>query len=207
MIYMGASDLKVGVSHLEDLSCPAGVGYLGSIAHMVYVLLIEHKSSENMVSSYFDSDDPIRPQLCTCHDSWAVMTCAKLWPDLTNIFHMRATYVFTKFGSQAQNPVVKWTPVLRKYYLVESGCTMDPVPDITHIYKYVLLFIFKCIFNNKNIWILNKISLKYVPLGLIDNMAALFQIMACCRTGNNPLSEAMLVCCTDAYMRHPASMS
>ena len=27
------------------------------------------------------------------------------------------------------------------------------------------------------------------------------------RTGDKPVSEAMLVCCTDAYMPHPASMS
>ena len=31
--------------------------------------------------------------------------------------------------------------------------------------------------------------------------------MAWRRTGNRPLSEAMLVHCTDAYMRHSASLS
>ena len=31
--------------------------------------------------SYMKNDDAIRSQLCTCHDSWAVMTCANLWPD------------------------------------------------------------------------------------------------------------------------------
>ena len=62
--------------------------------------------------------------------------------------------------------------------------------------------IFKRIFLNENFWILNKISLKYVPLGLIDNMTALVQIMACCLIG-----EGMLICCSDAYVRHSASMS
>ena len=38
--------------------------------------------------------------------------------------------------------------------------------------------IFKYISLNENFQILNKISLKYVPLGLIDNMTALVQIMA-----------------------------
>ena len=38
------------------------------------------------------------------------------------------------------------------------------------------------------------IKLKYVPYGLIDNMAALVQIMAWRQTGNKPLSEPMLVC-------------
>ena len=36
----------------------------------------------------------------------------------------------------------------------------------------------KCISLNLNFWILNKVSLKYVPQGLINNMAALVQIMA-----------------------------
>ena len=31
---------------------------------------------------------------------------------------------------------------------------------------------FKCIFLNEHFWISNKIPLKYVPLGLIDNMSA-----------------------------------
>ena len=65
----------------------------------------------------------------------------------------------------------------------------------------------RCIFLNENIWILNKISLKYVPLCLIDNMAALVQIMAWRRSGDKPLSEAILVCSTDAYVRLLVSMS
>ena len=51
--------------------------------------------------------------------------------------------------------------------------------------------IFKSIFN-ENFQSLNKISLKYVPWGLIANMAALLQIMAWRRIGDKPLSEAML---------------
>ena len=38
-------------------------------------------------------------------------------------------------------------------------------------------------------------------------MAALVQIMAGCRSGDKSLSEAMMVCSTNAYMRHPASVS
>ena len=50
----------------------------------------------------------------------------------------------------------------------------------------------KCIFLNENRRILNKISLKFIREGLIDNMPALVQIMAWCRTGNKPLSEPVL---------------
>ena len=37
-----------------------------------------------MCWSYMTNNDPIRPQFCTCHDSSAVMACAKLWPDRIN---------------------------------------------------------------------------------------------------------------------------
>ena len=39
--------------------------------------------------------------------------------------------------------------------------------------KIVADYIVKCNFFNENFWILNKVSLKYVPLGLIENIAAL----------------------------------
>ena len=53
--------------------------------------------------------------------------------------------------------------------------------------------IFKCIFLNENFWFLTQISLKYAPYGLIDNMAALIQIMAWRRRRDKPLSEPMMV--------------
>ena len=53
--------------------------------------------------------------------------------------------------------------------------------------------IFKCIFVNKNAWILIKISLKFVPLDPINNIPSLVQIMAWCRPGNKSLSEPMMV--------------
>ena len=53
--------------------------------------------------------------------------------------------------------------------------------------------IFKCIFLNENVWILIKISLKFVPKGSINNyIPALVQIMAWCRAGDKPLFEPMM---------------
>ena len=49
------------------------------------------------------------------------------------------------------------------------------------------------IFQNENIWILIKISLKFVPKGSINNIPALVQIMAWHRPGDKPLSEPMMV--------------
>ena len=53
--------------------------------------------------------------------------------------------------------------------------------------------IFNCIFLNANVWIPIRISLKFVPKGLINNIPALVQIMAWRRSGDKPLSESMMV--------------
>ena len=53
--------------------------------------------------------------------------------------------------------------------------------------------IFKCIFLNENIWILIKISLKFVHRGPINNIPALVRIMAWRQPGDKPLSEPMTV--------------
>ena len=53
--------------------------------------------------------------------------------------------------------------------------------------------IFKRILSNENVWILIKISLKFVPKGPINNIPALVQIMAWRRSGDKPLSEPMMV--------------
>ena len=53
--------------------------------------------------------------------------------------------------------------------------------------------IFKCIILNENVWILIKISLKFVPKVRNSNIPALVQIMAWRRPGDKPLSEPMIV--------------
>ena len=53
--------------------------------------------------------------------------------------------------------------------------------------------IFKCNFLNENVWILIKISLKFVRKDPITNIPALVQIMAWRRPGDKPLSEPMMV--------------
>ena len=66
---------------------------------------------------------------------------------------------------------------------------------------------FKCIFFNEKVWILIKISVKFVGNSPINNKPALVQIMAWRQTGDKPLSEAVMVQFTDAYLCHKASMS
>ena len=53
--------------------------------------------------------------------------------------------------------------------------------------------VFKCIFLNENMWILLKISLKFVPKGPINNIPSLVQIMSWRRPGDKSLSEPMMV--------------
>ena len=53
--------------------------------------------------------------------------------------------------------------------------------------------VFKCIFLSENVWILIKISLKFVPRGPINNIPSLVQVMAWRRLGDKPLSETMMV--------------
>ena len=66
--------------------------------------------------------------------------------------------------------------------------------------------IFKGIFLNENVWILIKISLKFVPKGPINNIPALVQMMAWRRIGDKPLSEPKVTQFHDAYMRRLAWM-
>ena len=47
-----------------------------------------------------------------------------------------------------------------------------------------------------------KITLKFVPMGLIDNKWGLVQVMAWRQSGAKPLSEPMLTQFIDTYMRH-----
>ena len=52
--------------------------------------------------------------------------------------------------------------------------------------------IFKCIFMKDMFNVLIQISLKFVPLGPIDNKSALVLVMAWRRPGGKPLPEPML---------------
>ena len=66
---------------------------------------------------------------------------------------------------------------------------------------------FKCIFLNQNDRIPIRISLKFVSRSPIDNITALFLLMAWCRPGDKPLTEPMLTHFIDAYMRHSGEIS
>ena len=70
--------------------------------------------------------------------------------------------------------------------------------NLTHRGRHKMAAIFQTIFSNefswmKNVWISIRISLKFVPMGPINNIPALVQIMAWRRPSSKPLSEPMMV--------------
>ena len=81
---------------------------------------------------------------------------------------------------------------MTKIYLNKSIWNVDtlrPRQNGRHFTDHI----FKCIFLNKDIWILIDVSLKFVSKCSINNISALVQIMAWRRPGNKPLPEPMMV--------------
>ena len=62
-----------------------------------------------------NSNDSIRSQFCTCHDSSHVLTCARMWTNriiVLSIILIRATHIFTRFRYLAHKLVLKRVPGL-----------------------------------------------------------------------------------------------
>ena len=125
----------------------------------------------------------------------------------TNLLIYNLKNLFEKLSKHTKNPLPHWGRVMHihvylstltiigsEYGLSPGQCwnivnTLRPrqngrrFPDD----------IFKCIFMNENVWILIKISVKFVPKGPINDIPSLVQIMAWRRSGDKPLSEPMMV--------------
>ena len=80
--------------------------------------------------------------------------------------------------------------------------TLRPKENSRHFVDGIL----KCIFLNENVWILNKISLKFVPKGLNDDNSALVEVMTWCQGGDKPLPESVMPQSIDPYMCHLTSL-
>ena len=86
--------------------------------------------------------------------------------------------------------ITDWSTIWAFLYCAFMSCiTLAPRPNGRHFADEI----FECTFVNENVWIPIKISLKFVPKGLINNIPALVQIMAWRRAGDKPLSEPMMV--------------
>ena len=87
--------------------------------------------------------------------------------------------------------ILKMQFLILFYWLVSSELVNTLRPRQNG--RYFADDIFKCIFLNENVWIVVKISLKFVPKGPINNIPALVQIMAWGRPGDMPLSEPRMI--------------
>ena len=91
-----------------------------------------------------------------------------------------------------------WTEVKNLYFQIQFCVirTGNFYSFLTHLGWDKMDAIFQTTFSNgfelKNVWILIKISLKFVPKGPINNIPALVQIMAWRQPGAKPLSESMM---------------
>ena len=70
----------------------------GLISQRIYEPITENSWTSSCFN--FVLNDPIASWFCTCHDSSAVVSCAKLWPDLFIIFHVRAIVKIRIISSQ-----------------------------------------------------------------------------------------------------------
>ena len=75
-----------------------------NMSHVLYIYAHNNKRrghiSQTVMNAYLkswkstccirDSRGPIRLQICTCHNRWAVVTYAKLWPNKMIIIHVEA---------------------------------------------------------------------------------------------------------------------
>ena len=68
------------------------------------------KSCKNMGCFCMQKTDPNRSQFCTCHNSLAVVTCAKLSVDWTIKIKVRTDTIFSRFQLWARKHFVKWIP-------------------------------------------------------------------------------------------------
>ena len=91
------------MQHIKDRSNPGSSSW-----PLVLCLLYEswnlfHKNYFTKFSKNYHSDGPIWSPICTCHDSSAVVTCAKLWSDWVIIFQERVTWIFRRLGLWVHN--------------------------------------------------------------------------------------------------------
>ena len=92
--------------------------------HPTNRLWVRNKNFQKHFCYNSDIKDSIKSQFCTCHDSWAVMACEKLWFNLMIIFHKRTAQSFIRFGLLDHQMFMKWMAGIvfsTSHNCVESG--------------------------------------------------------------------------------------
>ena len=111
--------------------------HLGFISQRVYELIIHAWKNKclNVNTNYL-----IISQFCTCHDSLAVMTCAKLWHDwMIQIKIITNIIIFERFNHKLINPL--WNGAMTQWGLLHCVMGINIVKNLlaSHkIYKAVI---------------------------------------------------------------------
>ena len=108
--------------------------------------------------------------------------------------NQRSHHAYHKIFDKVIMPclVITWSQIVYYWHFLPARAlinTLRPRRNEQHFADDI----FKHIFFNENVSISIKISLKFVPKGLMDNIPALVQIMAWLHSGDKPLSELKMV--------------
>ena len=127
----------------------------------------------------------------TCHHSWYAVEEVSLFRWLKGGTPLNMGQSAWRIWRSCPCGRDRWATWMNSNYCCGDTAinTLRPRQDGRHYADDIL----KCIFLNENVWTPIKISLKFVPKSLIDNIPALVQIMAWRRPGDKPLSEPMMV--------------
>ena len=119
----------------------------------------------------------------------ALSYCFPVWADKTstNLAYVTDLVLWRAAGTSSAE--ISWTSINFRAWISDNGHinTWMPRQNGRHFGD-----ISKCIFMNENVWFPIKISLTFVPKGLINNISSLVQIMVWRRPGDKPLSEPMI---------------
>ena len=92
---------------------------------------------------------------------------------------------------------------IRFLYVYEANIWM--IETLRHLQNYRhFIDDIQYIFLKGDVFILIKISLRFLPRSLMPNSVALVQVMPWHRTGHKPFPEPMMTQLTDEYMHHQA---
>ena len=113
-----------------------------------------------------------------------------IWPHWASFVLMLACFLY-QYGRHFPDDILVWSHFLTLEVCLCIQChrtirssyffnTLRPRQNCRHFSDDIFTYIFL----NENVWILIKISLKFVRKGPVNNIPALVQIMAWCRPGD-----------------------
>ena len=140
--------------------------------------------------------------LCAGNSPHKLPVTRTIFPFDAKFYQYRDSLYKNKMGSQPSylhNPyILKQLCLYQKGVISMSLLQFDVCPLLNTLRPrqngcHFTDDISKCILLDENVWISIKISMKFVPMGPINSIPALVQIMAWCRPGDKPLSEPMML--------------